>query len=188
MSTPTPTSTPAPTTKVERHRYAVEAATEACEDLGAFRIANLADCGCPDLDTEGAGALRSARNLAVEAAVEQLEGVDPVEAALIASGDGADTLADLTDDDVWQSVDGLAVLIYTARTRDAFHDLDGWEEDVRDFGQPETLDQAATWALFEILRRAAHAVVDHFAEAYADAVAEFPELDELDELDEDGDE
>lgn len=183
MSTPTPTFTPAPTTKVERHRYAVEAATDACESLEIWDIARLADCGCPDLDTEGAGALRSAHNLAVEAAVEQLDNVDPDEAALIASGDGADTLADLTDDHVWQSVDGLAVLIYTARTRDAFHDLDGWEEDVRDFGQPETLDQAATWALFEILRRAAHAVVDHFAEAYADAVAEFPELDDEDDED-----
>lgn len=174
----TPTTPTVPTTKAERHAYAVQAATEACESLDAWDIAHLADCGCPDLDTEGAGALRSARNLAVEAAVEQLEGVDPVEAALIASGDGADTLADLTDDDVWQSVDGLAVLIYTARTRDAFHQLDGWEEDVRDFGQPENLDQAATWALFEILRRAAREVVDHFAEEYAAAVAEFPELDE----------
>lgn len=184
----TPTSTPAPTTKVERHAYAIEAAIEAAEALESWEIARLADCGRPARDTEGAGALRSARNLAVEAAVEQLDNVDPDEAALIASGDGADTLADLTDDDVWQSVDGLAVLIYTARTRDAFHQLDGWEEDVRDFGQPENLDQAATWALFEILRRAAREVVDHFAAVYSQVVEAFPELDELDELDEDGDE
>lgn len=180
MSTPTPISTPAPTTKVERHRYAVEVATDACESLESWEIARLADCGSPTdaTESEGAGALRSARDLAVEAAVYHLDDVDPDEAALIASGDGADTLADLTDDDVWQSVDGLGVLIYTARTRDAFHDLVGWEEDVRDFGQPETFDQAAAWALFGILRRAASEVVGHFAAVYSQVVEAFPELDE----------
>lgn len=178
MSNPTPT--PAPTTKVERHHYAIEAATNSCDELWVADLARLADCGRPAdaTESEGAGALRSARDLAVEAAVEQLEGVDPDEAALICSGDGADLLSDLTDDDVWQSVDGLGVLIYTARTRDAFHDLDGWEEDVRDFGQPENLDQAAAWALFEILRRCAREVVDHFAAVYSQVIEAFPELDE----------
>ena len=170
----------APTTKVERHHYAIEAATNSCDELWVTDLARLADCGRPAdaTESEGAGALRCARDLAVEAAVEQLENVDPDEAALIASGDGADLLSDLTDDDVWQSVDGLGVLIYTARKRDAFHDLNGWEEDVRDFGQPEDLDQAATWALFEILRRAAREVVDHFAAVYSQVIEAFPELDE----------
>lgn len=185
MSTPTPISAPAPTTKAERHRYAIEAAIEAAESLEAWEIARLADCGRPARDTEGDEALRSARDAAVEAAAHHISNVDPDEAVLIASGDGADLLSDLTEDDVWQSVDGLGVLIYTARKRDAFHELDGWEEDVRDFGQPEDLDEAATWALFEILRRAAREVVDHFAAVYSQVIESFPELDELDE---DGDE
>lgn len=170
----------APTNKVERHHYAIEAATNSCDELWVTELARLADCGRPTdaTESEGAGALRAARDLAVEAAVEQLENVDPDEAALICSGDGADWLSDLTEDDVWQSVDGLGVLIYTARKRDAFHELDGWSEDVADFGTPRDLDEAAAWALFGILRRAAREVVDHFAAVYSQVIEAFPELDE----------
>lgn len=179
----TTSAIPAPTTKGERHHYAIKRATEACEALDAFQIARLADCGTPGPGTEGADALDTARLIAAEAAEWQLDDVDPDEATVICSGDGADTLADLTDDSVWEGLDGCAVLIYTLRKRNAFHDLDGWSEDVEDFGPPSDLDEAATWALFSILRRAARTVVDEFAEAYAEAVAEFPDLD--DEADED---
>lgn len=174
------TDIPAPTTKGERHHYAIKRATEACEELDAFQIARLASCGTPGPGTEGADALDTARSIAVEAAEWELDGVDPDEAALICSGDGADTLAELTDESVWEGVDSSAVLIYTGRKRDAFHELDGWSEDIGDFGAPSDLDEAATWALFGILRRAAAAVVDEFAEAYTNAVAEFPELDDED--------
>lgn len=177
----TTTTIPAPTTKGERHHYAIKRATEACESLDAFQIARLAGCGTPGSGTEGADALDTARLIATEAAEWQLDGVDPDEAALICSGDGADDLADLTDESVWEGVDSSAVLIYTGRKRDAFHELDGWQEDTGDFGAPRDLDEAATWALFGILRRAAAAVVGEFAEAYTDAIAEYAELDDEDD-------
>lgn len=177
----TTTDIPAPTTKGERHHYAIKRATEACEALETFQLARLADCGTPASTTEGADALDTARGVAVDVAVWELDNVDPDEAALICAGDGADDLADLTSDSVWEGVDGSAVLIYTARKREAFHELDGWQEDTGDFGPPQDLDEAAAWALFGILRRAADAVVDEFATAYTDAIAEYAELDDEDD-------
>lgn len=176
----TTTDIPAPTTKGERHHYAIKRAIEACESLETFQIARLADCGTPGPGTEGVFALDTARSIAVEAAEWELDNIDPDEAALICSGDGADTLAELAENAIWERVDGTSVLIFTADTRNAFHDLNGWLEDTGDFGTPRDLDEAAAWALFGILRRAAAAVVDEFAEAYVDAVAEFPDLDDED--------
>lgn len=176
------------TTTAERHAYALTTATAACGDLDTWQLAQLAQCAVPTACTEGAEALDTARAVALEAIEWELSNVDADEAALICSGDGADLLVDLVSDSIHEGIDSTAVLIYTARTRDAFHQLDGWSESLEDLGTPDDLDTAATWILFEILRRAAHAVTDEFAEAYTGAVAEFPGLDDDEDDDEDGDE
>lgn len=184
MSTTTTGTTPTiPTTAAEIHAAAIVRATELAEGLDTWELSRLADCGTPGGDTEGADALRIARDVATEAAAECLAGLDPAEAVdLCAEAYG---LHDATTDSVWEGVDGTAVLIYTSRTRAAFHELDGWEEDVSDWGTPEDLGQAATWAVFSIMRRCADAVVNTFATDYAEAVEDLGGLPEDDEDDTD---
>lgn len=171
MTTPD-TTTHDLTTETGRHAYAIAAATDVCEELEPWELARLADCGCPAPGEEGSvgrDALDTARNVAVEACDWELAGVDPDAAREICEGNGGDDLESLTDDSRWENLDGSAVLIYTHQTRAAFHELNGWDEDVSDFGPPEDLGQAATWAVFGILRRCSAEVARKFAEAYLEA-------------------
>lgn len=169
----------APTTAAEIHAYALAAARTYVADFPIWRLANITECGRPDADTTGADALDSARRTALEA-IDKYTPTDPHEAA--------EWFADVADCDevsdyVWESVDSYGVLIYTARTREAFHELNGWDEDVSEFGPIEDLDKSAQVAVFNVLRRAALALVQEFAEDYAAEVAALGGLPEDDEDD-----
>lgn len=173
MSTTTPGDTPTtPTTAAEIHAAAVVAATDACDALYVTDLARMADCGRPAdaTESEGANALRTARDVATEACAEHLAELDPAEAAELAAE--AWELEQAVSDHVWEGIDGSGTLIYTACYREAFADLDGWDEDpAGEFGTDGAdMDKLAQLAVFSIMRRCADAVVEHYAEAYTEAV------------------
>lgn len=187
MSTTTPGTTPTtPTTAAEIHAAAIARATEACEKLDLFGLARMASCGTPSErnaegeTTEGADALDTARNVAAEACAEHLGDLDPAEAVDLAAE--VWELADAVSDSVWEGIDGSGVLIYTARYREAFAELDGWREDpAGEFGADgDDMDKLAQLAVFSIMRRCAVAVVEHYAEAYTGAVEDLGGLPEDD--------
>lgn len=184
MSTTTPGTLPTtPTTAAEIHAAAIARATELAEGHTSVALANMADCGAPSGGTEGADALDTARNVAAEAAAEHLAELDPAEAVELAAE--AWELVDAVSDSVWEGVDGSGTLIYTARYRAAFADLDGWEEDpAGEFGDlGGGMDKLAQLAVFSIMRRCAEAVAERYAEAYTEAVDDLGGLPEDDEDD-----
>ena len=179
MSTTTPGTTPTvPTTAAEIHAAARAAATEACESLATGRLAAMAQCGTPRAMSEGAEALDTALLVAAEACEFHLAGLDPAEAVDLTAE--AWKLVDAVSDSVWEGVDGSATLIYTARYREAFAELDGWSEDpAGEFGMADgDMDKLAQLAVFSIMRRCADAVAERYAEAYAEAVEDLGGLPE----------
>ena len=161
----------------EIHAASIVRATEATEALTTRELASMSDCGRPDElnakgeATEGANALRTARDLAAEACADHLAELDPAEAVELCND--AWELAQAVNDSLWEGIDGSATLIYTARYREAFADLDGWEEDPEgDMGPLGSIDQAAQMAVFQIMRRCGLAVAERYAEAYIEAVEE----------------
>lgn len=187
MSTTTTGTTPTtPTTAAEIHAAALARATELAEALDLFDLARMASCGTPPErnaegeTTEGADALRTARDVATEACAEHLAELDPAEAVELAAE--AWELVDAVSDSVWEGVDGSGTLIYTASYREAFAELDGWEEDpAGEFGDLSGgMDKLAQLAVFSIMRRCAEAVAERYAEAYTEAVEDLGGLPEDD--------
>lgn len=181
MSTTTTGTTPTtPTTATEIHVAAIARANELAEGLDTWELSGLARCGTPGGDTEGADALDTARAVATEAAAEHLAELDPAEAVELCAE--AAELALAVSDSLWEGVDGSSTLIYTASYREAFAELDGWSEDIGgEFGPQSDMDKAAQLAVFLIMRRAAEAVVERYAEAYTEAVEELGGLPEGDD-------
>lgn len=183
MSTTTPGAAPTvPTTPAEIHAAAIARATDACDALYVTDLARMANCGRPDdaTESEGANALRTARDVATEACAEHLAEMDPAEAVDLCAEPWQ--LVDAVSDSLWEGVDGSGTLIYTACYREAFADLDGWEEDpTAEFGMADNgggMDKLAQLAVFSIMRRCADAVAEHYAEAYTEAVEDLGGLPE----------
>ena len=187
MSTTTPGTTP--TTAAEIHAAAIARATKVCEKLDLFDLARMASCGTPPErnaegeTTEGADALDTARNVATEACAEHLGDLDLAEAVELATETW--DLVQALDTPLWEGIDGSGTLIYTACYREAFADLDGWEEDpAGEYGDVDGgMDKLAQLAVLQIMCRAAEAVVGHYAEAYTEAVDDLGGLPEDDEDD-----
>ena len=125
--------------------------------VGALSYA--AECGFPQGDgRDFVVGVRDALVCAVEDLVIEREPsiTDPED------GDWTGALRELLDDYAGglAEIADNAVPVYTARIWSTFSDVAAWQEDVSDLGQPDSLTQGATWALYGIAYRLASALAE----------------------------
>lgn len=115
-------------------RSVVETWMKHWNGVTTYRLANEAECSCPD-SSESAGArfLESVRDGIVEA----------VEAYDWSDNDGMDAYQDLNDDDTIRDVCDNAPSVYTARRWAEFVDLGAYEEDPTELSN-DASDMTAT--------------------------------------------
>lgn len=132
-----------------------EEATEAPykAPYNVYQLANMAECAGPDTNTSP-GAIWLA--MVAYDALELVEGWDRK----------AQTLEEL-EDDIPERVDQL-VPIYTYEKWQVFVDLAAWTEDISDLGEPEDMDQGASYALYIIAERLIRAIVEDQADRVED--------------------
>jgi hypothetical protein len=135
--------------------YAARAAAHVRAQASVYGLARMADTGDPDTsDSQGATFLADVR----EAVAEGIEYAEPT---------GPEDVQRWADAAAHEIADS-AVPIYNADRWATAGDLCAWQEDVRDYGEPEDLMQAVGWALYMIAERLVVALVQDVIDELAD--------------------
>lgn len=141
--------------------HAKNTALDEMRGATAFRLANDADCACPDeLDSAGARFLLSVLRDTCYRADE----IEP---------EGWEDLTERLDDDLHEIADS-APDVYTYTRWLEFVDLAAWQEDPTELtgNAGDNMTEMAGVCLYIIAERLARSILDQLAELYAEALSE----------------
>ncbi|AGM12245.1 OCR-like antirestriction protein [Streptomyces phage Danzina] len=127
------------------------------KQYGAYRLASLADTGTPENHwSEGGKLLISVRDSVLEAVEFELDSAASLAEAAEAVRDG-DSLGEIADG---------APSVYTATLWKEYVDLDAWQEDLSEYGEPNwDMTKNAGLAIFLIAHRLATVLLDEIIES-----------------------
>lgn len=130
-------------------------AAKRIDSHSTWNLARFADVAAPDKSTDSPGAdfLRRVRD---DVSEHIRDVTDKADLLRFREGDAPHEIAD------------SAVPIYNTDRWAAAGDLCAWQEDVSEYGEPEDLMQAVSWALYAIALRLVDALVEDACENVED--------------------